>query len=113
MPGDPASGRPRLPLSRGAHLSTPLPFRHQKVQRLRRLASRRSAREAERVFVAEGVKVVAEALAAGAPIESVFVDARAMAGEPPSGELAALLDDAATAGIRVFPLAGGVLDRVT
>ncbi len=63
--------------------------------------------------MAEGIKVVAEALAARAPIESAFVDARAAADQPPESELAALLDGLAAAGVRVFPLAPGVLDRVT
>lgn len=78
-------------------------YRHQKVQRLRRLAGRTSARRAERVFVAEGVKVVSEALAAGVPIEAVF----AAPGAP-----ADLLDRAVEAGARVHDLAPGVIERV-
>jgi len=47
--------------------------RHPDVDRLRRLLRRRSERVAERAFVLEGPKLLAEALAAGAPIEAVFV----------------------------------------
>lgn len=81
-----------------------LPKQHQKVKRLRRLVGRRSAREAEAAFVLEGAKVVAEALAAGARIEAMYVAAGA-------------LDDpiarrAFDAGIRVFELAPGVMEHV-
>ena len=86
------------------------------MQRLRRLAGRRSAREAERVFVAEGTKVVSEALAAGAPVEAIFVDATRSStpagGEPGAEGLEELLDRASAAGVRVHLLAPGVLDRV-
>ncbi|HET7488034.1 MAG TPA: RNA methyltransferase [Acidimicrobiales bacterium] len=51
----------------------------------------------------EGVKVLSEALAAGAPVEAVF----AAPGAP-----AELLDRAAAAGARVHSLAPGVLERV-
>src|ERR1700722_14472356 len=51
-----------------------LAYKHQKVQRLRRLVGRRSARQAEGRFVVEGTKVLAEALDAGAVIESVYLD---------------------------------------
>jgi TrmH family RNA methyltransferase len=81
-----------------------LALRHQKVQRLRRLLSRRSAREAERAFVVEGVKVLSEALDAGVPIESVYVDPAAAA-EP-------VTQRAFDAGARVYELAPGVLERV-
>lgn len=67
------------------------------------MAGRTSARQAERVFVAEGVKVVSEALAAGVPIEAVF----AAPGAP-----ADLLDRATAAGARVHDLAPGVIERV-
>jgi RNA methyltransferase, TrmH family len=82
------------------------------VQRLRRLAGRRSAREAERVFVAEGIKVVSEALAVGAPVEAVFVDGGAAEVGSGASGLADLLDRASAAGIRVHTLAPGVLERV-
>ena len=47
----------------------PLALRHPRVQRLRRLLSRRSAREDERVFVVEGTKVLSEALDAGVAVD--------------------------------------------
>ena len=80
-----------------------LALRHQKVQRLRRLLSRRSAREAERAFVVEGAKVLSEALDAGVAIESVYLAAGA------SEEVASRAYDA---GARIFELAPGVLERV-
>ncbi|HEX7169015.1 MAG TPA: RNA methyltransferase [Acidimicrobiales bacterium] len=81
-----------------------LQYRHQKVQRLRRLVGRRSAREAERAFVAEGAKVLGEALAAGAPVEAVFV--------APEGRDDDVVQRAHDAGARVHELAAGVLERV-
>lgn len=81
-----------------------LSYRHQKVQRLRRLVSRRSSRESERAFVAEGSKVLGEALAAGAPVEAVFV--------APDGRDDPVLAAAYDRGVRVHELAAGVLERV-
>lgn len=74
------------------------------MQRLRRLLSRRSAREAEQAFVVEGAKVLSEALAAGVPVESVYVGPGA-AGDP-------VAQQAFDAGARVYELAPGVLERV-
>ena len=83
-----------------------LPYRHQKVQRLRRLVGRRSARDAERAFVAEGAKVVGEALDAGS-VETLFVDPSA------AGPVeAAVVERAFALGCRVFDLEKGVLERV-
>lgn len=53
-----------------------LAYRHQRVQRLRRLMGRRNARKEEGRFVIEGVNLLEEALAAGTPIEAVFVDSQ-------------------------------------
>ena len=64
---------------------------------------RRSARDAERSFVVEGWKLLGEALAAGAGIESVYVG---------PGVEHPLLEDAHAAGVRVFELAPDVLERV-
>jgi RNA methyltransferase, TrmH family len=50
-----------------------LAFNNPNVQRLRRLLGRRSFRVAEGCLVVEGAKVLAEALDAGAVVESVFV----------------------------------------
>jgi TrmH family RNA methyltransferase len=81
-----------------------LALRHQKVQRLRRLLSRRSAREADGVFVVEGAKVLSEALNAGVEVESVYVAAGA-ATDP-------VAQRAFDAGARLYELAPGVLERV-
>ena len=64
---------------------------------------RRSARDAERVFVLEGAKVIGEALDAGAALEAVFV---APGGDGP------VVERALAAGMRVHDLADGVLERV-
>jgi TrmH family RNA methyltransferase len=73
------------------------------VQRLRRLAHRRSARQAERAFVVEGAKVLGEAVAAGVPVESVFTSSEAAT---------PVTTPAWEAGARVYQLAPGVLERV-
>src|SRR5205807_10106428 len=80
-----------------------LALKHRKVQRLRRLVGRRSAREAERAFVVEGAKVLGEALAAGVAVESVFV-------APDTSD--PVVDQAFAAGARLFELAPGVVERV-
>lgn len=77
------------------------------MQRLRRLIGRRSFRLSEGCFVAEGSKVLGEALAAGASIESVFVDP----GSAGAGD-EALLARCLETGSRVFDLEAGVLERV-
>lgn len=86
----------------------PLAWSHQRVKRLRRLLARRNARWAERVFVLEGPELLAVALDAGAPVESVYLapGARAAAG------VAEAVDRAYEAGARIFDLAPGVLERV-
>src|SRR3954471_4730609 len=84
-------------------MTAPLALKHQKVQRLRRLLGRRSAREAEGAFVVKGTKVLSEALVAGRPVEAVFVTA---------GTTDPVLDAAATAGVRIFDVAPGVIERV-
>lgn len=45
-----------------------------RIKRLRRLSGRRSSRTDDGAFVVEGPVLVREALAAGAPVEEVFVD---------------------------------------
>ncbi|HEX3334473.1 MAG TPA: RNA methyltransferase [Acidimicrobiales bacterium] len=93
---------------RGRFLTQRLAFTHRRVRRLRGLLQKRSARWAERAFVAEGAELVRGALAAGAPVESVYVS--------PAGDDDRATQDvvrrAATAGARVFPLGAGVLERV-
>jgi TrmH family RNA methyltransferase len=85
-----------------------LGFKHKRVQRLRRLVQRRTTRDAERAFVVEGAKVLAEALDAGAPLESLYLAPGAT-----EGAAAHLVDRAADAGVRVFDLAPGVIERVS
>jgi len=75
---------------------------------LRGLLQKRSARSAERAFVAEGAELIRCALDAGAPVESVYVSIE--------GDHDRATQDvcrrATAAGARVFPLAAGVLERV-
>lgn len=85
-------------------MSTQLAKHHQQVKRLRRLVGRRSARQAEGVFVLEGARVVSEALNASARLEAVYVAAGAN-DEP----VAARAHDA---GVRVFELGPGVMEYV-
>ena len=69
---------------------------------------KRSARWSERAFVAEGAELIRCALDAGAPIESVYV-------APEGADDRATQDvcrRAGAAGVRVFPLGAGVLERV-
>lgn len=73
------------------------------MQRLRRLIGRRGARLADRAFVLEGVKLLHEALDAGAHLEAIFV---APGGDGPE------VARAHAAGVRVHELAPGVLERV-
>jgi TrmH family RNA methyltransferase len=77
------------------------------VRRLRRLLQKRSARWAERAFVAEGVELVRTALQAGVAVESLYVGA----GGGSAPDVAAVAAQALAAGARVFDLAPGVLER--
>lgn len=88
---------------------TPLGYKHQRVQRLRRLVGRRSARQAERCFIVEGTKVLREALASDVSIESAYVDRSLM---HPDDGLDDVLEGLYRAGSRVFDLEPGVLARV-
>ena len=99
-----------------------LPYRHPRVQRLRRLLGRRSVREDEGRFVIEGVNLLEEALQAGSPVEAVFLASgwdRSVEGRPgapaassSTGRLTGLVERCYSAGIRVFELGPGVLERV-
>lgn len=80
-----------------------LGLRHQRVQRLRRLIRRSSARASEEAFVLEGFKLLEEALAAGIAIEGIYVTA---------GTVAPVLDRAYDAGCRIWELAPGVMEKV-
>ncbi len=118
-----------------------LAYRHQRVQRLRRLVGRRSARADEGRFVIEGLNLLEEALKAHVPIEAVYLDAgwsseRGAAVTAPTappdehgwgvafppgpdeeprarqGRLAGLVAQCYEEGARVFELEPGVLERV-
>ena len=78
--------------------------RHHKIQRLRRLVGRRSARDADRAFVVEGAKVLGEALAGKADVEDVYV--------APGGRDLPVVGQAREAGVPVHDLPPGVLERV-
>jgi TrmH family RNA methyltransferase len=73
------------------------------VQRLRKLVQKRSARQAEGVFVAEGVTLLREALDAGVVPETVFY--------APDADVD-LVSDAIDAGAAAFGLAPGVMESV-
>ncbi len=73
------------------------------MKRLRRLLYERSARQAEGVFVAEGVTLLREALDAGIVPEAVFY--------APDAD-ASLVQEAFDRGAAVFALADGVMESV-
>jgi len=75
---------------------------------LRRLVRQRSFRISERAFVAEGAKVLEAAVAAGAPIEAIYVAPDVES----SGTATRVLESAQRSGIRVYELAAGVMERV-
>lgn len=81
-----------------------LGFRHKRVQRLRKLVERRTARDSERAFVIDSLKVLGAALDAGVAVESLYLAPGA--GGP-------VLQRAVAAAGRVFELAPGVLERVS
>jgi TrmH family RNA methyltransferase len=73
------------------------------VKRLRQLLERPSTRERERAFVVEGPTLVGDALDAGVDVECLFVA---------SGATPPVVPRAVAAGVPVFDLAPGVLERV-
>lgn len=73
------------------------------MQRLRKLIQKRAQRQAEGVFVAEGVTLLREALEAGIVPESVFY-------APHADQT--LIDAAYQAGASIFALADGVMEAV-
>lgn len=80
------------------------------MRRLRRLLSGKAFRARERAFVVEGVEVFRTALDAGASPEAVYVAAER--GVALGDDVVALLDRVAAAGVRVFELEPGVVERV-
>ncbi|HTV10279.1 MAG TPA: RNA methyltransferase [Acidimicrobiales bacterium] len=90
-----------------------LPYRHQRVQRLRRLVGRRSARQEEGRVVIEGPNLLEEALNSPIAIEAVYLDANwARSGSNSEARLSELLERCYQSGARVFELEPGVLERV-
>lgn len=81
-----------------------LGFKHKRVHRLRRLVRQGTRRDAERAFVLEGAKVLSEALASGAAVESLYLA---------PGAVDPTIDDAVARGIRAFELGPGVVERVS
>jgi len=86
---------------------TGLAFTSARVKRLRHLMERPAARRRERAFVVEGPTLVGDALDAGVELECLFV-----APDADGGATAPIVARAAAAGIAVFDLAPGVLERV-
>jgi TrmH family RNA methyltransferase len=82
-----------------------LAFTSPRVKRLRQLVERSSARHREGVFVLDGPTLLGEALDAGARLECVFV--------APQGGTDPVVARAVAAGVPVFDLAPGVIDRVS
>ena len=76
------------------------------IRRLRRLLGRRSARSADGAMVFEGPTLVAEAIATGAGVESVFVDDDHIDDD-------GILDLAGRAGVEVQRVAPGVLGSIS
>ncbi len=78
------------------------------MRRLRRLVQKRSLRWSEGVCVLEGPDLVDAALESGAEFEALYVDASALEVD----SITALATKAGAAGVRVFALAEGVLEKI-
>ncbi|MFI5035209.1 MAG: TrmH family RNA methyltransferase [Acidimicrobiales bacterium] len=78
------------------------------MRRLRRLVQKRSLRWSEGVCVVEGPDLVEAALATGHEVEALYVDDAASQDR----RIADVLERASAAGVAVYRLAAGVLDRV-
>jgi TrmH family RNA methyltransferase len=78
------------------------------VRRLRRLIQKRSLRWSEGVCVLEGADLIAAALDGDVEFEALYVDGEHV----DSPDVAALVGRAQAKGVRVFALAGGVLEKV-
>jgi RNA methyltransferase, TrmH family len=76
------------------------------VRRLRRLVQKRTLRWSEGVCVLEGPDLVEAAIDAGVEFEALYVDVAAKA------DSSAIIERATRAGIRVFALSPGVIERV-
>lgn len=80
-----------------------LAFTSARVKRLRQLMDRPAVRDRERAFVIEGPTLLGDALDAGVALESIFVA---------PGRTPDVVARAVAAGVPVFDLAPGVLERV-
>lgn len=78
------------------------------MRRLRRLIQKRSLRWSEQVCVLEGPDLINAALESGAEFEAVFADASSLT-QPNVAEVLTRCEDA---GVRVFALEAGVLQKV-
>ncbi len=78
------------------------------MRRLRQLLRKRGARSAEQVVVVEGAELLSVAMAAGAPVESVYVAPEGLDVPSVVEVTARVLEQ----GGRVFDLAPGVMERV-
>lgn len=87
---------------------TALAASNHRIRRLRRLSGRRSARSDEQAFIIEGPILVAEALAADAVVEGVYVDEA-----DESAETAQLITAAEARMVPVHRVVGGVLGGIT
>ena len=85
----------------------PLSARNPRLARLASLARQRSARAEERAFVVEGPKSLADALSAGWPVETVFVETGALDRVAVADVLSASND----VGVRVWEVPDGTLSR--
>jgi TrmH family RNA methyltransferase len=75
---------------------------------LRGLLQKRSVRWTERAFVVEGAELLRTALDAGLPVETVYLAPEATK----DADVQSVCQRASEAGVRVFHLAAGVLERV-
>jgi TrmH family RNA methyltransferase len=85
---------------------TPLGARHREVRRLRALLRERAARAEEDAFALEGPRVVAGALARGAPLDALYL------GPGAARAFAPLVAQAREGGARVADLREGVLEKI-
>lgn len=84
---------------------TPLAASNPRIRRLRRLSGRRSARADEGAYLLEGPVLVAEAVAAGIPLDGIYAE--------PGALDAAVASDARALEIPVHEVADGVLTGIT
>jgi TrmH family RNA methyltransferase len=89
-------------------LNEALASSHQRVRRLRRLVQKRSLRWSEGVCVLEGPDLIVAALDAQCEFEGVYVDVAHVADD----SLREILARCDVAGVRIFTLAPGVLERI-